>query len=198
MKLAELIARGGEDPEAAFAAWLVSGGCRGFFLWFLDGWEGYGLSGPLAAGRLPPFLEGRGMAKISDILRSELTRGRVVRFLEMPSLLVGVDGPRREFAVLAVFGAGVRSQAELHLGCQWFAMSWMERSWRGGCRAGLTDREKEALRWAAAGKTAGEAGGIMGISGATADGHMKAACRKMGVSGRAGAVGRALRLGLIE
>jgi DNA-binding CsgD family transcriptional regulator len=61
----------------------------------------------------------------------------------------------------------------------------------------LTDREGEVLLLLAEGKTNDEIGGALGISGKTAQHHITAAYRKLGVSGRVGATAWLARHGLI-
>ncbi|MEA2883830.1 MAG: LuxR family transcriptional regulator, quorum-sensing system regulator BjaR1 [Bradyrhizobium sp.] len=61
----------------------------------------------------------------------------------------------------------------------------------------LTRREKEALRWVAAGKTAWEISQILSISQATVHDHLKAAARKFESSNRVATVVAALRRGEI-
>jgi LuxR family quorum sensing-dependent transcriptional regulator len=66
------------------------------------------------------------------------------------------------------------------------------------CSTGLlTRREKEALRWVAAGKTAWEISQILRISEATVQDHLKAAARKFEAPNRVATVVAALRRGEI-
>lgn len=62
----------------------------------------------------------------------------------------------------------------------------------------LTPRELEVLRWTMEGKTAWEAGTILGISERTAVMHLSNATRKLGCTTKHQAVVKALRLGLID
>ncbi len=62
----------------------------------------------------------------------------------------------------------------------------------------LTPREREALQWAAEGKTEWEIGEQMGISEHGVDKHMRSAREKLGTRTRAHAVAEALRLQLIK
>lgn len=64
--------------------------------------------------------------------------------------------------------------------------------------SGLTRREGECLRWAAAGKTSWEISRILGCSEATVNFHFRNAIHKLGVSNRLQAVARALSLGLVQ
>jgi LuxR family quorum sensing-dependent transcriptional regulator len=69
---------------------------------------------------------------------------------------------------------------------------------RQGARSGtLTTRERDALAWAAQGKSAWEIGEILGISKRTVDEHVQTACRKLNAANRTQAVAAALRDGLI-
>ncbi|HEX2558606.1 helix-turn-helix transcriptional regulator [Phenylobacterium sp.] len=61
----------------------------------------------------------------------------------------------------------------------------------------LTRREIQCLKWAAAGKTDGEIGGIVGISLPTVRFHLGNAARKLGVAGRSQAIHHAAALGYI-
>jgi DNA-binding CsgD family transcriptional regulator len=65
-------------------------------------------------------------------------------------------------------------------------------------RPALTPRELEVLRWTMDGKTAWEAGAILGISERTAVLHISNATRKLGCNNKHQAVLKALRLGLIH
>jgi DNA-binding CsgD family transcriptional regulator len=59
----------------------------------------------------------------------------------------------------------------------------------------LTDRQVECLAWAQEGKSAGDIGQILGISGRTVEGHLAKACEALGVRTRVQAVVRARELG---
>ena len=61
----------------------------------------------------------------------------------------------------------------------------------------LSRREAEVLRLAASGLTSVAIGARLGISSKTVDTHVERACRKLGVSNRTAAVGRAIELGMI-
>lgn len=61
----------------------------------------------------------------------------------------------------------------------------------------LSPREREAMRWAAAGKTDWEISVILAISEHTAAKHIDNAKRKLGASNRAHAVAEAIRAGII-
>ena len=61
----------------------------------------------------------------------------------------------------------------------------------------LAPREREALQWAAEGKTDWEIGEVMGISAHGVDFHLRSARTKLGTTNRTQAVATALRRGLI-
>jgi LuxR family transcriptional regulator, quorum-sensing system regulator BjaR1 len=62
----------------------------------------------------------------------------------------------------------------------------------------LAPREREALQWAAEGKTDWEIGEVMGISTHGVDFHLRSARTKLGTTNRTQAVAVALRRGLIQ
>src|SRR5262249_26273681 len=61
----------------------------------------------------------------------------------------------------------------------------------------LTDREREVLRWTAAGKTSWEISVILNISERTANAHIASAAQKLDAPNRIAAVVNALRRGEI-
>jgi LuxR family transcriptional regulator, quorum-sensing system regulator BjaR1 len=61
----------------------------------------------------------------------------------------------------------------------------------------LSERERDALRWAAEGKSEWEIGVILGVSEHTAEKFLRSARVKLGGSNRTHAVAEAIRLGLI-
>lgn len=69
----------------------------------------------------------------------------------------------------------------------------------GGARQSvhLTPREREALRWAADGKTEWEIGELMSISEHGAEKHLRSIRLKLGTTSRTHAVAEAFRRGLI-
>ena len=62
----------------------------------------------------------------------------------------------------------------------------------------LTPRELECLRWTMEGKTAWEAGSILGITERTAVSHLTNAAQKLGCSNKHQTVLKALRIGLLK
>jgi DNA-binding CsgD family transcriptional regulator len=67
----------------------------------------------------------------------------------------------------------------------------------GSFRPKLSARQLECLAWAQEGKSAGDIGQIIGISGRTVEGHLAKACEALGVRTRVQAVVRARELGLL-
>jgi LuxR family quorum sensing-dependent transcriptional regulator len=63
---------------------------------------------------------------------------------------------------------------------------------------GLTPREREALTWAAAGKSAADTGQILGITERTVTAHLANACQKLGAANKTQAVARAVHQRLIR
>lgn len=61
----------------------------------------------------------------------------------------------------------------------------------------LSARAIECLSWVQEGKSAGDIGQILGISGRTVEGHLARACEQLGVRTRIQAVIRARELGLL-
>lgn len=61
----------------------------------------------------------------------------------------------------------------------------------------LSERQLECLAWAQEGKSAGDIGQILGLSGRTVEGHLAKACAALGVRTRVQAVVRARSLGLL-
>ena len=62
----------------------------------------------------------------------------------------------------------------------------------------LTAREREALRWAAQGKSAADTGEILGVTERTITAHIGSACAKLSAANKTHAVARALQHRLIE
>lgn len=65
-------------------------------------------------------------------------------------------------------------------------------------RIDLTERERECLQWAAAGKTAWEIGQILGIAERTAVFHLNNCVQKLGAQNKTQAVAKAALLGLLN
>ncbi len=61
----------------------------------------------------------------------------------------------------------------------------------------ITPREREVLLWTSQGKTAAEAGQIMGISARAAEFHIRNVSRKLGAPNKHAAVAHALALGIL-
>nr|WP_246215790.1 LuxR family transcriptional regulator [Microvirga makkahensis] len=62
----------------------------------------------------------------------------------------------------------------------------------------LTPREREALMWAAAGKSAADTGDILGITERTVTAHIASACQKLDATNKTQAVARAMQYKLIR
>ena len=62
----------------------------------------------------------------------------------------------------------------------------------------LTGRQRDCLKWVAAGKSSTDIGIILDISHNTVDEHLANACRRLGVRTRLQAALIAARMGLIE
>lgn len=62
----------------------------------------------------------------------------------------------------------------------------------------LTPREREALMWAAAGKSAADTGDILGITERTVTAHIVSACQKLDATNKTQAVARAMQYKLIQ
>ena len=62
----------------------------------------------------------------------------------------------------------------------------------------LSGRERECLKWAAAGKSSWEISRILGLSENTVTGYFKAATAKLGCVNRTQAVAEAIRTGQIR
>jgi LuxR family quorum-sensing system transcriptional regulator CciR len=69
---------------------------------------------------------------------------------------------------------------------------------RSNAKVELSAREKDCLKWTAAGKSSWDIGLILKISENTVSFHLKNAMRKFGTTSRTGAVVQAIRLNLIE
>ncbi|GJD31084.1 HTH-type quorum sensing-dependent transcriptional regulator RpaR [Methylobacterium adhaesivum] len=67
-----------------------------------------------------------------------------------------------------------------------------------GAAVGLTGREIECLKWAAAGKTAWETSVILSISARTVEHYLACAARKLGATSRVQSVAEALRQRIID
>lgn len=78
-----------------------------------------------------------------------------------------------------------------------FGQALMAQGSAGARVRALTPREREALQWAAEGKTDWEIGELMTISEHGVDYHLRAARAKLGAVSRAQAVAEALRRGFI-
>jgi LuxR family transcriptional regulator, quorum-sensing system regulator BjaR1 len=92
-----------------------------------------------------------------------------------------------------------RTKPAIHL----MAMYAFERARHFAYRTGtplnpLTPREREALIWAAHGKSAADTGQILGVTERTITAHIAGACQKLGALNKTHAVARAMRHRLIQ
>jgi LuxR family quorum sensing-dependent transcriptional regulator len=113
-----------------------------------------------------------------------------------------IHGLRGYEACLSMSGVDLdldaRTKPALHL----MAMYAFERARQllqpdGPRPIGLTPREREALTWAALGKSAAVTGEILGITERTVTAHMVSACQKLGAANKTQAVARAVQHRLI-
>jgi LuxR family quorum sensing-dependent transcriptional regulator len=89
-----------------------------------------------------------------------------------------------------------KARAELHLLSMYaYARARQLRRGSGGTSVSLTIRERDALRWAAQGKSDWEIGEILGISESAAHKHIESAKRKCNAPTRIQAIIKAIRQG---
>ena len=125
-------------------------------------------------------------------------------------LRIGVSlpmhGPAGRWSMVSVARARLPSRAlafseiaELHLLAS-FVYEARQRldATRSKVSVHLTQREADALRWAAEGKTSWEIGQLLGIGERTVVFHLGNAAAKLGVTGRRQAIARAIALDLIS
>jgi LuxR family transcriptional regulator, quorum-sensing system regulator BjaR1 len=112
----------------------------------------------------------------------------------------GINGYEACFSMSGVdLDLSSRTKPALHL----MAMYAFERArelLKPSLHAGsglLTPREREALIWAAAGKSAADTGEILGITERTVTAHIASACQKLDAVNKTQAVARALQYKLI-
>jgi DNA-binding CsgD family transcriptional regulator len=67
-----------------------------------------------------------------------------------------------------------------------------------GKQAGITEREREVLTWAARGLSSRDTGMVLDIAKRTVDEHLQTAARKLGAANKTQAVAIAIRDRLIE
>lgn len=108
-------------------------------------------------------------------------------------LTVGFSSNRavRGKIIMPMIERAMVTMAAVHL---WDALVRLEAD----TRPKLTAKELQVLHWTRLGKTAWEAGKIIGVSEHMAALYASRAAKKLGVSGKQAAVTAALRLGLIE
>ncbi len=78
-----------------------------------------------------------------------------------------------------------------------YALSALSERTRATCKAGISERERECLRWVSEGKTAEEIATIVGVATNTVTSYVNHAMRKLSSRNRAMAIATAIRAGLI-
>ena len=119
---------------------------------------------------------------------------------------VPLHGPRGSVAVISFASRNSGNDAAVHLGRlqaigAQFHVAYTElvqESHADSPQQLLSERERDCLQWAAAGKSSWDIGMILGISEFTVCYHIKKVMRKLDTSSRIVAVIKAIRLGLIS
>lgn len=126
---------------------------------------------------------------------------KLVRGVTIP-----VYGPMGDFAMFSyvsfakkrAFEHLLREHAsQLHLASIYFHQR-ISLSEVSECQVALSDREREVLYWAAAGKTSGETATIIGLAEKTVHFHLYRAMQKLEVFSKPHAVAKAMLMGLIQ
>ncbi len=109
------------------------------------------------------------------------------------ALIVPIPSPSGVIGVVGIGGPHFDERAVHAPVLQSFALHAFHRleqfiSKRGRNGAGLTEREREVLSWAADGKTAWEIGCILHLSHRTVEGYFYRACQKLGAANRTQAI----------
>ena len=112
-----------------------------------------------------------------------------IHYGEGPGAAVSISGERPDF------GRGIRPAMHLMALYAHNRMRFLLRP--AAAKRILTEREREVLRWTAAGKTSWEISVILNISERTANAHIASAARKLDAPNRIAAVVNALRRGEI-
>lgn len=127
-------------------------------------------------------------------------------FKVMRGLTIPVYGPMGDFAMFSYVSLGTQQEFErlvrafsgqLHLASIYFhqRISLAEGE---EPEVELSEREREVLYWAAAGKTSGETATIIGLGEKTVHFHLYKAMQKLDVFSKPHAVAKAILLGLIQ
>jgi DNA-binding CsgD family transcriptional regulator len=126
---------------------------------------------------------------------------KVVRGLTIP-----VYGPVGDFAMFSYISFGAQHEFErllrefsgqLHLASIYFHQR-IALAESDDTEVDLSEREREVLYWAAAGKTSGETATIIGLGEKTVHFHLYKAMQKLEVFSKPHAVAKAILLGLIQ
>lgn len=118
-------------------------------------------------------------------------------------IMLPLQTPDGETAGISVSGErlciepGDHGMLQLIATCAFGRLLLLSGRGSGSGQVRLAPREREALQWAAEGKTDWEIGEVMGISLHGVDFHLRSARTKLGTSSRTQAVAIALRQGLI-
>ncbi|WP_428697667.1 helix-turn-helix transcriptional regulator [Stappia sp.] len=111
--------------------------------------------------------------------------------------------PNSQSSCITMSGEFIEANEEFRQSIQivsTFAHHVIEEISNGGSKQKykLSEREKEILKWASAGKTNWEIGVILGISNRTVHGHVQSAAKKLDACNRTSAVVRAIQTGEIS
>ena len=127
-------------------------------------------------------------------------------FKVMRGLTIPVYGPMGDFAMFSYVSFGPQQEFErllrefsgqLHLASIYFHQR-ISLSEGDEPEVELSEREREVLYWAAAGKTSGETATIIGLGEKTVHFHLYKAMQKLDVFSKPHAVAKAILLGLIQ
>lgn len=127
-------------------------------------------------------------------------------FKIMRGLTIPVYGPMGDFAMFSYVSFGAQNKFErlvqqfsgqLHLASIYFHQR-ISLTESDDADVELSEREREVLYWAAAGKTSGETATIIGVGEKTVHFHLYKAMQKLEVFSKPHAVAKAILLGLIQ
>jgi LuxR family quorum sensing-dependent transcriptional regulator len=142
--------------------------------------------------------DGRGLVVMNEARDFGLREGFCVPFHELDGGEAGVSFGGTEVRLSEDARAGLHLVAIYAMSrARAIARRMQEDDAADGACAGLTNREIECLKWAAAGKTAWETSMILSISARTVEHHLACAARKLKAVSRVQSVAEALRRGII-
>ncbi|MER9577849.1 LuxR family transcriptional regulator [Mesorhizobium sp. M0400] len=169
-----------------------------------------------------------GYDRIDPIIKTSRTRAGAFRWSEVYDDVSTTEDERRVFDEAATFGLRSGVSVPLHGPDGSFAIMSFAQAWDGEFQnrtiaylqlaalhfhlkvakfdnsgaieemPNLSLREKECILWTAKGKSSWEIGKILGISGNTANFHIKNVMRKMDTSSRTAAATKAVQFGIVE